>query len=292
MTDTYQSILREGCFADRVVVVTGGGSGIGRCVAHELASLGARVVVTGRKQEKLDAVAAEITEDGGRVSTEAFDIREEEAVTAAIARILQREGAIHGLVNNAGGQYPALLEGISQKGFETVVRTNLVGGFLVARECFTQYMKAHGGAVVNVTADFWDGMAGMGHSGAARAGMDNFTRTAAVEWAASGVRVNAVAPGWIASSGLDTYDDDLTRAMLPELKKHVPLKRLATEAEVSAVICFLLSDGAAFVSGANVPIDGAASQGRPIFPLAQAKNVAVFQGFHRYRAPRAIDEKG
>jgi len=290
MTNRYSSILRDGSFQGRVAVVTGGGSGIGRCVAHELASLGARVVVTGRKAEKLEAVVREIEEDGGRASLQAFDIRDEDAVKAAVAEIVTREGGVHLLVNNAGGQFPALLEQISQKGFETVVRTNLVGGFLVARECFTQFMKRNGGAVVNVTADFWDGMAGMGHSGAARAGMDNFTRTAAVEWAAAGVRVNAVAPGWIASSGLDTYDDDFTKAMIPELKKHVPLKRLATEAEVSAVICFLLSDGAAFVSGANVPVDGAASLGRPIFPLADAQNVVEFQGFHRYVAPRAVQD--
>ena len=99
-------------------------------------------------------------------------------------------------------------EAISQKGWETVVRTNLTGGFLMARECYTQWMREHGGAIVNIVADMWNGMPGMGHSGAARAGMVNFTETAAVEWGAAGVRVNAVAPGWIASSGFDAYPDE------------------------------------------------------------------------------------
>jgi citronellol/citronellal dehydrogenase len=103
-------------------------------------------------------------------------------------------------VNNAGGQFPAPLMAIGKKGFETVLATNLTGGFLMMRELYLQSMQAHGGAIVNMTADMWNGMPGMGHSGAARAGMANLTKTAAVEWAASGVRVNAVAPGWIASA--------------------------------------------------------------------------------------------
>ena len=114
----YRSILRDGCFAGEVHVVTGGGSGIGRCVAHELASLGAHVVITGRRQEKLDSVLAEIAEDGGSAQAHAFDIRDEEAVTAAVGAILARNGRINGLVNNAGGQFPAPMEAISRKGFE------------------------------------------------------------------------------------------------------------------------------------------------------------------------------
>src|SRR5262245_11094565 len=199
----YRSVFRPGLFAGQVMIVTGGGSGIGRCTAHELASLGAIVALVGRKPEKLEQVAAEIAGDTGQpASTHVCDIRIEEQVVSTVAAILQRHARIDGLVNNAGGQFAAPLADISQKGWETVVRTNLTGGFLMARECYTQWMRQHGGAIVNMVADMWLGMPAMGHSGAARAGMVNFTETAANEWSGSNVRVNAVAPGWIASSGM------------------------------------------------------------------------------------------
>ena len=285
----YRSILRDGCFAGEVHVVTGGGSGIGRCVAHELASLGAHVVITGRRQEKLDAVAAEISADGGSVESLAFDIRDEEAVKQAVAGLVERRGRIHGLVNNAGGQFPSPMASISKKGFEAVVSNNLTGGFLVMREVYVQSMQQHGGAVVNMAADMWRGMPGMAHSGAARAGMVNLTKSAACEWAHSGVRVNAVAPGWIASSGMDTYGG-MTRALIPQLKKHVPLGRIGVEAEVSAVICFLLSPAASFVTGVTVPIDGGAPLGTALYPIVQGRVSPPFDGFHRAVVPDVLGE--
>lgn len=285
----YQSILRSDCFAGEVHVVTGGGSGIGRCVAHELASLGAHVVITGRKPEKLDRVAAEIVEDGGSVDTLAFDIRDEEAVKEAVSVVVGRRGRIHGLVNNAGGQFPAPMATISKKGFEAVVSNNLTGGFLVMREVFLQSMHEHGGSIVNMAADMWRGMPGMAHSGAARAGMINLTKSAAYEWAHAGVRVNAVAPGWIASSGMDTYGG-MTRALIPQLKNHVPLGRIGVEAEVSAVICFLLSPAASFVTGVTVPIDGGAPLGTPLFPIAKGKVSLPFNAFHRAELPEILGE--
>lgn len=177
----YQSIFAKDLFKGRTVVVTGGGSGIGRCTAHELASLGARVVLTGRKQDKLDRTVAEIREDGGTASCVSFDIRDEDAVKAAVAAIVTEHGVIHGLVNNAGGQYPAPLASIGKKGWDAVVANKLTGGFLLSREVYLQSMQAHGGAIVNMIADMWGGMPGMAHSGAARAGMMNLTETAALE---------------------------------------------------------------------------------------------------------------
>jgi citronellol/citronellal dehydrogenase len=284
----YQSVFSPGLYKDRTIVVTGAGSGIGRCTAHELAALGAHVAMTGRKQEKLDAVAAEIKEDGGQCSTYAFDIRDEEAVRANVRQVLADRGQVHGLVNNAGGQYPTPLMAITKKGWEAVVANNLTGGFLVARELYLQCMQKKGGAIVNMLADMWGGMPGMAHSGAARAGMLNFTETAAVEWAASGVRVNAVAPGWIASSGLDQYDPAFTREIIPKMAGEIPLHRLAEEAEVSSVIVFLLSDAAAFVTGACVRIDGGASLNTKLFPLQPHSNSRPFTGFHRARRPKAL----
>jgi citronellol/citronellal dehydrogenase len=283
----YRSVFRPGLFAGQTMWVTGGGSGIGRCVAHELAALGARVVISGRSADKLERVAAEIAADGGQCVTTAFDIRDEEAVKTQVAAIVAAHGPVTGLVNNAGGQFPAPLMAIGKKGFDAVVANNLTGGFLMMRELFLQSMQQHGGSVVNMTADFRNGMPGMGHSGAARAGMSNLTATAAFEWAHAGVRVNAVAPGWIASSGMDTYGGAM-RGLIPKLKNHVPLRRMGVEAEVSAGIVFLLSPGAAFVTGVTLQIDGAASLGSGIFPLGPESKSVPFGGFHRAVTPDVL----
>ena len=287
---SYRSVFAPGLYAGQVVLVTGGGSGIGRCTAHELAALGAAVAIVGRKAAKLAAVQQEIESTGGTCSTHVCDIREEETVRATVADVLARHGRIDGLVNNAGGQFPASLEAISAKGWDTVVRNNLTGGFLMARECYTQWMAAHGGAVVNIIADIWGGMPGMGHSGAARAGMLNFTETAALEWAP--VRFNAVAPGWIASNGLDQYPPSMTETFRG-LSKLVPLQRLGTESEVSAAIVFLLSPAAAFVSGACLRVDGAAPNAKRIWPrIGTGGRTAPFDGFHLAETPRVLRPDG
>lgn len=290
----YRSVFAPGLFCGRVVLVTGGGSGIGRCTAHELAALGAHVVLVGRKLEKLHATAGEIVADGGRASFHACDIRAEEAVKDMVQAIVATHGRIDGLVNNAGGQYIAPLETITAKGWDAVVATNLTGGFLVARECFLQSMRAHGGAIVNIVADIWGSMPGMGHSGAARAGMVSFTETAALEWAKHGVRVNAVAPGYIASSGMDHYPPE-AGPMLREMRETVPLGRFGNEAETSAGIVYLLSPAAAFVSGAVLRIDGARPQVRMGWGQVAAGEAAQqrdavkpFDGFHRYVTPRVF----
>lgn len=287
----YQSLFRADAFAGQNIIVTGGGSGIGRCTAHELASLGAKVILVGRTQEKLDKVAAEIAEDGGQADTQRVDIRDEEGVAEAVRAILERHHQIHGLVNNAGGQFPAPLAKISKKGFEAVVSNNLTGGFLMAREVYNQCMAEHGGAIVNIVADMWNGMPGMGHSGAARAGMLNFTHTAAVEWGCSGVRVNAVAPGWIMSSGLDTYEDPQMKALFPVIKKKVPLKRLGEEAEVSSAICFLLSEAAAFITGDCIKVDGAASCNTELATMPDHNKSRPYDGFHRAVKPEVMGLK-
>ena len=283
----YRSVFRAGLFDGRVAWVTGGGSGIGRCVAHELASLGATVVVSGRTAARLDTVVAEIAADGGRAEALPFDIRDEDAVKASVAEVVRRHGRIDALVNNAGGQFPAPLAAISKRGFDAVVSNNLTGGFLMMREAYLQSMQKHGGAIVNMTADFRNGMPGMGHSGAARAGMANLTMSAAYEWASSGVRVNAVAPGWVASSGMDTYQGAV-RALIPKLKAHVPLRRLATEAEVAAAIVFLLSPAAAFITGVTLQIDGGASLGSAVFPSVDHDRSVPYDGFHRAVVPEAL----
>lgn len=282
----FQSVFRAKLFERQAGIVTGAGSGIGRCTAHELAALGARVALVGRKPEKLEAVAREIADAGGTARCYVADIREEARVAEVVRSVIADFGRIDFLVNNAGGQFMAPLAKISANGWDAVVRTNLTGGFLVARETYTQWMKQNGGAVVNMIADMWNAMPNMGHSGAARAGMLNFTETAALEWAP--VRVNAVAPGWIASSGLDQYPPE-RREHIRALPAKVPLGRLGTESEISAAIVFLLSPAAAFISGSCIRIDGAVPNVKPNYTLPPRGTTVAFDGFHLAAKPKVLE---
>jgi citronellol/citronellal dehydrogenase len=283
----YGSIFRDRLFEGQAGIVTGGGSGLGRCAAHELAALGAAVALIGRKADRLERVREEIVRSGGRALAVPCDIREEDAARSTVAAVLRELGRIDFLLNNAGGQFAAPLESISAKGWDTVVRTNLTGGFLMARECYTQWMQAQGGAIVNIIADMWHGMPTMGHSGAARAGMLNFTETAAFEWAP--VRVNAVAPGWIASSGLDQYPAEM-REHIRTLHRLVPAGRLGTESEVAAAVVFLLSPAAAFISGSCLRVDGAVPNVKAGRALARRGQTAEFNGFHLATRPRVLED--
>jgi len=284
---SYRSVLKPGLFEGQTILVTGGGSGIGRCTAHELAALGAHVAIAGRKIEKLLTVKQEIESSGGSCETHAFDIREESQVKDAIAGIVAENGRIHGLFNNAGGQFPSPAAAMSAKGFDVVVRNNLTGGFIVSREVYTQSMQAHGGSIVNMTADYRNGFPNMVHTGAARAGMANLTMTLAYEWAVSGVRVNSVAPGWIASSGMDTYSGEF-KEQIPKLKGYCPLGRLGTESEVSAVVCFLLCDAAGYITGTEIRIDGGTPLGNRSIDLPATGRSKPFNGFHLAKTPKVL----
>jgi citronellol/citronellal dehydrogenase len=289
----YRSVFRPGLFDGQTVIVTGGGSGIGRCTAHELAALGADVVIVGRNEQKLETVRAEIAEDGGKASAITCDIRDEAAVIRAVDAVLAANGRIDGLVNNAGGQYRSPLKTISTKGFEAVVRNNLTGGFIFMREVYTRWMESNGGAIVNIIADIWHGWPNYAHSGAARGGMHTLSESAACEWAATGVRVNTVAPGAIASSGLDTYEAKDTAHIQNEVASKVPLQRFGTESETAASIVFLLSPAAAFITGSCIRIDGGAPNAREIWgKLEPSDKSKPFNGFHRAAMPEILSASG
>ena len=287
----YRSVFRPDLFEGQTIVITGAGSGLGRCTAHELASLGASLALVGRQLEKLQAVRQELLqaypEMVSRISLHSCDIRQEDSVKETVQAILAQHHAIHGLFNCAGGQYPAPLRDISLKGWDAVVRNNLHGTFLFSRECYVQWMEKAGGSIVNMLADIWGGMPGMGHSGAARGGVMNFTETAACEWGASGVRVNAVAPGWIASAGIDTYDQSY-QDLLRDLRAKVPLQRFGTEAELSSAVVYLLSPAAGFISGAVLRVDGGVPTARHTWKLEPARNSFPFNGFPLYTPPKAL----
>ena len=283
----YQSIYRAGLFAGQTIIVTGGGSGIGRCTAHELAALGAHVALVGRTPEKLATVRAEIAEDGGSASAHPCDIRDEALVGQTIDAVLRLRGRLDGLVNNAGGQYRAPMKSISTKGFEAVLRSNLTGGFIFMREAYTRWMENNGGAIVNIIADIWHGWPDFAHSGAARGGMLTLSETAACEWGAAGVRVNTVAPGGIASSGFDTYSPE-AKAKILDYTRTVPLQRFGTEAETASAIVYLLSPAAAYITGTCVRVDGGTPNARGTWTQVPHQRSQPFQGFHRATLPKLL----
>lgn len=252
------SIFREGLFAGKTVVVSGGGTGIGLSIARELASLGAQVVLCARTLSNLEAARERITAAGGRAEALVCNIRDPEAVDALFTTVVERFGRVDGLVNNAGGQFLSPAESISPKGWHAVVETNLTGTFYMTQAAFAHSMRQHGGAVVSIVVENWRGFPNMAHSGAARAGVMNLTQSLALEWAPYGVRINAVAPGIINSSGLRHYPE-LVQQRLEAVGSELPAGRMGTEDEVAAAVVFLLSPAASFISGTTLKVDGAGS---------------------------------
>jgi len=249
------SIFRPGLFEGHVAVVTGGGSGIGFAIARTLCELGARVAICGRDEEKLVRARALLAEKGWAVHAARCDIRQVDEIETFVAGTREALGDVSVLVNNAGGQFPSPAEGISPKGWDAVIRNNLNGTFYMTREIAVASMiPKRRGRVVNVIANVARGFPGMVHTGAARAGVDNMTKTLAVEWSSYGIAVNAVAPGTIRSTGTDRYPPDLVEAS----RQRTPAKRLGTPEEVAELCAYLASDAASFVTGETWYIDGGA----------------------------------
>jgi citronellol/citronellal dehydrogenase len=252
-----------GLLKDQVALITGGGSGIGLVTALEMMALGAKVAICGRKPERFAPALAQL-EKLGEAMAHPCDIREPAAVEVLVSAVLERFGKIDILVNNAGGQFPSPAAAIAPKGWDAVIRNNLNGTFYVTREVATRTMLPRkSGAIVNVIANIARGFPGMAHTGAARAGVENLTRSLAVEWAMFDVRVNAVAPGLIRSSGTDQYPPELTKASM----NRTPQKRAGTVEEVAHSIVYLASPAALFITGATLQIDGGASLWGDSWPI-------------------------
>lgn len=249
------AIFRDDLYAGQVALVTGGGTGIGAAIARELGHLGATVVIASRKEEHIAPAAAGLSEEVGReVFGVVADIRDREAIGATVRGILDRHGRLDVLVNNAGGQFFSPAEAITPRGWDAVVATNLTGTWNATRAAADAWMLANGGSIVNITMLAQRTFPGMTHSVSARAGVQAMTRTLAVEWAARGIRINCIAPGYVASSGLRRYPPGLN--ILETMKTHVPMKRLARCEEIAWAVAWLAGPAGAYVTGQVVTVDG------------------------------------
>jgi NAD(P)-dependent dehydrogenase (short-subunit alcohol dehydrogenase family) len=250
-------MLPEGTFEGKVAIVTGGGTGLGRAMALELARLGSAVVVAGRREEPLAETAAMSAERGGKAHPQPTDVREPEDVDALVAAAVERFDRVDILVNNAAGNFVVKAEDLSPNGWRAVVGIVLDGSFLCSRAAGRRMIEqGDGGAILSVIASYaWTGGPGTVHSAAAKAGVLALTRTLAVEWAQHGIRVNCICPGPTDTEGagaaLWPTEEDRTRVAAT-----VPLGRLATPEEVAAWAAALCSPYAGYITGENLTIDG------------------------------------
>jgi NAD(P)-dependent dehydrogenase (short-subunit alcohol dehydrogenase family) len=251
-------VFQPDMLAGKVALVTGGGTGIGAAICRELGRAGAKVVISSRKADRLEAAARGLSAELPQpVHAVPADIRDREQVGALVQRVIQDHGQIDILVNNGGGQFLSPAEMIRDKGWDAVLQTNLTGTWNLTRAVADAWMLAHGGRIIHITMLTSRGFPGMAHSVAARAGVEALSRTLAVEWATRGILVNCVQPGLILSSGMRNYPDGETIAH--QLQSEIPLKRLGRSEEVAWLVALLAGPAGAYITGQTLTIDGGRS---------------------------------
>lgn len=245
-------MFQEGLFEGKRVFITGGGSGIGYTMARQFLKLGAQVAIASRKEERISEAAKALGEYGTCYGA-VLDIREEDEISRVAEELRREFGGLDLLINNAGGQFPSAAKDITPRGWRAVVNNNLNGTFLVTQIMANQFfIPQQSGNIINIIADIFRGFPGMAHTGAARAGVDNLTKTLAIEWVQYNIRVNAIAPGIIQSSGLENYPQQF----LDGISKRIPMRRLGTMEEVGWLALFLASPMASFITGETIYVDG------------------------------------
>lgn len=254
MSEVFGKRVLEG----KTAVVTGGGSGINFAIAKRFVEHGVKVALIGRTKEKLDAAVAEIRDAGGTATGHPADVREYDALAAAIKSAREAHGEIDIVVCGAAGNFPAPALGMSANAFKSVVDIDLLGTFNTCRAAF-EHLKRPGASIVNISAmQAFTPMPMQAHVCAAKAGVDMLTKCLAIEWGIEGVRVNSIAPG-----AVDDTEGMRRLAPTPEIRKQftrtIPLQRFATKDEIANLALFLCSDAAKFITGAIVVCDGGQS---------------------------------
>ena len=243
-------------FKGKTIVITGGGTGLGRAMAEHLASLGAHVVAAGRRPEPLAETVAAIRSAGGSSEAIPTDVRVPEQVQALVDAVTASRGRLDCLVNNAAGNFIVRAEELSPNGWNAVINIVLNGTFYCSRAAGKAMIASGGGSILNIVASYaWTGGPGTIHSAAAKAGVISMTQTLAVEWGRYGIRVNALCPGVVNTPGAAAKLFP-TDAIRERIARRVPLGRLETAEEVSRAAAFLLSDDASYVNGAVLVADG------------------------------------
>lgn len=255
---TTETVYRSDLFRGKVALVSGAGSGIGRACALLFARLGAKLVICGRTPEKLEVVADFIRGKGGEVLVVPTNVREPEQVDALFQQAHAHYGRIDYTVNNAGGQFPQNAIDYAPKGWNAVINNNLNGTWLMMQRA-AQYWRDQGSnagtmarSICNIVVVIERGMPGVAHTVAARAGIIGATRTVAVEWAPLGIRINCVAPGLIATEGLEVYPPEAQK----EFPLANPLKRPGTPMEIAESCVYLSASSGSFVTGEVLTVDG------------------------------------
>jgi 2,4-dienoyl-CoA reductase [(3E)-enoyl-CoA-producing], peroxisomal len=258
MSNEPRSVFVPDVLAGKVVLVTGGATGIGKEIARVFGHHGARVAIASRKRENLEAAQVELAGEGIDCHIDVFDVRDAAAAARVVAGVVERFGRLDIVVNNAAGNFPAPMTKISPNGFKSVVDIDLLGTYNVSRAAFDAWLADHGGNIVNISAPFeMKGASMQAHVAAAKAGVDSLTRTCAVEWGPYGVRVNAIAPGSTGNTeGMARFAAAVRGG---DVTPTNPLSMMGHGQDIAYTALFLCSESARFVSGQVIAVDGAGS---------------------------------